>query len=182
METIKNYGLTDSQIKDLKEGHVIEVNGSKLMLKDKQVYRVTNSTSAKPRFTIFYAPNRSTTSVCVFSEENFKDAIAEYLKHGESMPRVKAYKRNGEKDANGQNVPLKDQIENGTARVIEFAVTKSLEHAYKVGALASCYIDENGEPWYIRNDVKETTANLATSAWEIKEPVRVSRIVEEVTF
>ena len=222
MELTKVYALKAEQIKALKEGLVIEINGSKLMLEGKEVYRVTSATNAKPRFTIFYAPNRSTTSVCVFSEANFEEAIKEYVRLydsvinlkedeyykllneikvdkslmqysevnlkklavliAEQMKPIKAYKRNGEKDDKGENVPLAKQIENGTARVVEFAVTKSIENAFKVGSIASCYVDVNGEPWYIRKDVIETTANLSSSAWEKKEVVKVVRYVEEDIF
>lgn len=181
---VKVFALSLEQIEQLKAGHTINVNDAKLRLntETRQVMRVVSKTSSKPRFDTFYAPNRSTTTVCVFSEADFKNAIAVYEKDGENCERILAYKRNGEKDANGNNVKLEQQIINGTAREVLFAVTRLVAKAFKVCGIASCYIDDDENVWYIRDDVEEVTKGLVASNWEEKEAVQVVRAVEDVTF
>ena len=162
--------ITAEQVEQLKKGYVVEALGSKtkLMLVDGVPHKVTAQNSNKPRFTTFYAPRRSTTLVCAFSEADFVRAIAEYKEHGgEDMARIRAYKRNGEKDANGNNVPLEKQIENGTARVIAFAVTRKIDRALKTDGILQAYCDSENVCWYLRDDVEEITEGLTASNWKV---------------
>lgn len=169
--------LSDEQIKALKEGKVIEAldGKTKVALINGKPCKVLASTSSKPRFSMFYVPHRSTPLACQISEEDLKKAIIAYVEaQDKAQAYVECYKRNGSKDEQGNILPLAEQIKNGTARIVRFRVTKDINEALITEGVRQIYVDDNGEPWYVANDILETTDGLTASAWKVDESVNLT--------